>query len=102
MPRRERCARVGASTRVCLVASHQIGALVVVDEAYLSEDTVEYPVQVNGKVRDRISVPVDVTEDAAFDAAMASPRVSAAIGAASVKKTILVPGKLLNIVVRTA
>ena len=72
------------------------------DPAALAVESVEIAVQVNGKVRDRISVPVDVTEDAAFDAAMASPRVSAAIGAASVKKTILVPGKLLNIVVRTA
>jgi len=72
------------------------------DPEALTVESIEIAVQVNGKVRDRISVPVDVTEDAALAAAMASPRVSAAIGAASVKKTILVPGKLLNIVVRTA
>jgi leucyl-tRNA synthetase len=63
---------------------------------------VEIAVQVNGRVRDRISVPVDVTRDAALACAMASPRVVAAIGPASVTKTILVPGKLLNIVVQTA
>jgi len=72
------------------------------DPEALAVESVEIAVQVNGKVRDRISVPVDVSGDAALAAAMASPRVSAAVGQASVKKTILVPGKLLNIVVETA
>ncbi|HBK61567.1 MAG TPA: leucine--tRNA ligase, partial [Firmicutes bacterium] len=70
------------------------------DPDVLTVESVEIAVQVNGKVRDRITVSVDVSEDAAFEAAMASARVSAAIGSASVKKTILVPGKLLNIVAR--
>lgn len=70
------------------------------DPQALTVETVEIAVQVNGKVRDRITVPVDVSEDAALEAAMASARVTAAIGSASVRKTILVPGRLLNIVAR--
>jgi leucyl-tRNA synthetase len=61
---------------------------------------VEIAVQVNGKVRDRLTIPVDIAEDEAVALALASEKVAAAVGSGSVVKTIFVPKRLLNIVVR--
>jgi len=63
-------------------------------------DEVEIAVQVNGKVRDRLTIPVDIAEDEAVALALASEKVAAAVGSGSVVKTIFVPKRLLNIVVR--
>ena len=56
-------------------------------------------VQVNGKVRDRFEVDVDLPEEELVARAKASPRVQAHIDGAEVRKTIVVPNKLVNIVV---
>ena len=56
-------------------------------------------VQVNGKVRDRFEVDVDLPEEELVARAKASPRVQAHIDGAKVRKTIVVPRKLVNIVV---
>lgn len=69
------------------------------DPALLVESTVEYPVQVNGKLRGKIVVPADADEAAIQAAALADEKVKAAIAGKDVKKAILVKGKLLNLVV---
>jgi leucyl-tRNA synthetase len=69
------------------------------DPAYLVQETVEYPVQVNGKVRGRINVPADADADAIETAALADDKVAAFLNGAAPKKVIVVPGRLVNLVV---
>ncbi|MET4427428.1 leucine--tRNA ligase [Mycolicibacterium sp. 624] len=68
------------------------------DPAYLVDDTVEYPVQVNGKVRSRITVAADADADALEAAALADEKVVAFLDGATPKKIIVVAGRLVNIV----
>jgi leucyl-tRNA synthetase len=70
-----------------------------VDEAKLVETTMELPVQVNGKLRDKIIVPADALEKAILDTAFAAPGVQPWIDGKSLKKQIYVPRKLVNLVV---
>jgi len=70
------------------------------DVALAKEEELEIPVQINGKLRSRIVVSADVTEAMVLERAMADEKVRAAIAGKQVVKTIYVPGKLLNIVVR--
>ena len=74
------------------------GPFPVADESYLVEDTVEYPVQVNGKVRGRITVSADADKSVLEAAALADEKVQAFLAGATPKKVIVVPGKLVNIV----
>ncbi|MEV6642784.1 leucine--tRNA ligase [Amycolatopsis sp. NPDC051371] len=74
------------------------GPFPVVDEKYLVEDSVEYPIQVNGKVRSRVTVPADAASDAVQAAALADEKVAALVGGGAPRKVIVVPGKLVNIV----
>jgi leucyl-tRNA synthetase len=69
------------------------------DPQYLVTDTVEYPVQVNGKVRSRITVAADADRDSLQSAALADEKVQGFLGGAAPKKVIVVPGRLVNIVV---
>jgi leucyl-tRNA synthetase len=69
------------------------------DEAALAQETFELVVQVNGKVRDRFEVGVDLSEDELVTRALASERVQAHVDGATVRKTIVVPRKLVNFVV---
>jgi leucyl-tRNA synthetase len=69
------------------------------DPALLVEDTVEIPVQVNGKLRDRIVVAADTTPSQIEAAALASEKVKAFMEGKPPKKIIVVPKKLVNIVV---
>jgi leucyl-tRNA synthetase len=75
------------------------GPFPVADPQYLVEDTVEYPVQVNGKVRGRISVAADADADTLESAALADDKVQAFLEGATPKKVIVVPGRLVNLVV---
>jgi leucyl-tRNA synthetase len=68
------------------------------DPAYLVEDTVEYPVQVNGKVRGHVTVAADATADVLEAAALADEKVAAFVAGATPKKIIVVAGRLVNIV----
>ena len=70
-----------------------------VDAAALATSTLEVVVQVNGKLRSRISVPVDADDTALRAAALADPNVQKFVGAAAVRKVIVVRGKLVNVVV---
>ncbi len=70
-----------------------------VDVEALQSATVQMVVQVNGKLRAHIMVAVDADQAAVRAAALADPNVQKFIGAAAIRKLIIVPGKLVNIVV---
>jgi leucyl-tRNA synthetase len=70
-----------------------------VDESALMQDTFELVVQVNGKVRGHVELAADADESAARTAALANDNVARFVADKTVRKVILVPGKLLNIVV---
>ena len=70
------------------------------DPALAKEDEIEIPVQINGKLRSRIVVPADAPEDAVRARAQADEKISAMIAGKQIVKVIVVPGKLVNIVVR--
>jgi len=69
------------------------------DPALLEHETFELVVQVNGKVRDRFEVPSDTPEDELVERAKASAKVSAHLDGKEIRKTIVVPRKLVNLVV---
>ncbi|WP_040630507.1 leucine--tRNA ligase [Mycobacterium colombiense] len=75
------------------------GPFPVADPTYLVDDTVEYPVQVNGKVRGRVLVAADADQDALKAAALADDKVQAFLAGANPRKVIVVPGRLVNLVV---
>jgi leucyl-tRNA synthetase len=70
------------------------------DESLTVEDEITLIVQVNGKLRDRISVPASITEDEAKAVAMERPRVKSYIEGQQVAQMIYVPGRLINLVVK--
>ncbi|MDV6293240.1 MULTISPECIES: leucine--tRNA ligase [Rhodococcus] len=74
------------------------GPFPVADENWLVEDTVEYPIQVNGKVRSRITVPADADREAIEAAALADEKIAALLEGAAPRKVIVVPGKMVNVV----
>jgi leucyl-tRNA synthetase len=70
------------------------------DPALLASDTVTLIVQVNGKLRDRIEAPAEATQEQLLELARASEKVSAHLAGKEPVKEIVVPGKLVNLVVR--
>lgn len=72
----------------------------IFEERWLVDEEHELPVQINGKVRARITVPTDADEAAVLSAALATPRVQESVGDKKVVKHILVPGRMLNLVVK--
>ena len=70
-----------------------------VDEEALKRDAIPYAVQVNGKLRGQIQVPVDADRAAIEAAARAEPNVARTLGEGVVRKVIIVPNKLVNLVV---
>ena len=71
----------------------------VYDKAKLVESTLELPVQVNGKLRDKIVVPADSDEEFIFRVAMGSEKVKPWLEGKSLKKKLYVPKRLVNLVV---
>jgi leucyl-tRNA synthetase len=69
------------------------------DPALLKADTIEVPVQVNGKLRSRVTVPADSDEKALEAAALADEKIKSFISGKQVRKVIVAKGKLVNIVV---
>jgi len=69
------------------------------DEAAAKEDEIEIPVQINGKVRDRITVPAEAGEDAIKSAALASEIVQKYLDGKEPKKVIVANGRLVSIVI---
>jgi leucyl-tRNA synthetase len=70
------------------------------DPALLASDTVTLIVQVNGKLRDRIEAPAEAPQKQLLELARASEKVSAHLDGKELVKEIVVPGKLVNLVVR--
>ena len=68
------------------------------DPAYLTDDTVEIPVQIKGKVRAVISVAATASEADLEAAARAEPRIAALLDGANVRKVVVVPGRMVNFV----
>lgn len=75
------------------------GPFPVADQQYLVDDTIEFPVQVNGKVRGKITVAADLDKAGLEAAALADEKVQAFLDGATPKKVIVVPGRLVNLVV---
>jgi leucyl-tRNA synthetase len=69
------------------------------DEQFLVEDEVEIVIQVNGKVRDRMMMSINATEDEMKAAAQANPKIRELVSGKTVRKVVVVPKKLVNIVV---
>jgi len=67
------------------------------DPALLVEDTIEIAVQVNGKVRDVIRIPRDADPATVEKAALAAPKAQPYLAGKTIRKVIVVPGRLVNI-----
>jgi leucyl-tRNA synthetase len=69
------------------------------DPAILVEDTLEIPIQVNGKLRDKVKVPATASPQELEAAALASEKVKPFLEGKTIKKVIVLPKRLVNIVV---
>jgi leucyl-tRNA synthetase len=69
------------------------------DPELTKADEIEVPVQINGKLRAKLTVPADIDEATMRETALADPRIRSLINGKQVRKVIVVPGKLVNIVV---
>jgi leucyl-tRNA synthetase len=69
------------------------------DEGAIRVEEITLVVQVNGKLRDRIEAPADVSEDMARELALTSPKVRPHVEGREIRKSIYVPGRLVNLVV---
>ncbi len=74
------------------------GPFPIADPALLVEDSVEYPIQVNGKVRSRVSVAADADAKSVEAAALADEKLLEFLAGKTPRKVIVVPGKLVNVV----
>jgi leucyl-tRNA synthetase len=70
------------------------------DAELAKEEEIEIPLQVNGKLRGRVTVPADASEDLVFERALRDEKVKSAIAGKQIVKKIFVPGKMLNLVVK--
>jgi leucyl-tRNA synthetase len=70
----------------------------VADASLLASDTIEIPVQINGKVKHRINVAVGADQAATKATAMADPKVQELLAGVTPKKEVIVPGRLVNFV----
>ncbi len=84
--------RLGKSTSL----AH--GPFPTADPKYLVEDTVDYPIQVNGKVRSRITVAADADNAAVEAAALADEKIVALLDGKPPRKVIVIPGRMVNVV----
>jgi len=69
------------------------------DETFLIDDEVEIAVQVNGKVRDRMNMPIQVSEEEIKTAALALPKIQQLSAGKQIRKIVVIPKKLVNIVI---
>ncbi|HUU59379.1 MAG TPA: class I tRNA ligase family protein, partial [Phycisphaerae bacterium] len=70
------------------------------EESRIADETVELAVQINGKVRARIRVPAGTADADAIAAALAQPRIAAAVEGKNIVKQFVVKGRLVNLVVK--
>jgi leucyl-tRNA synthetase len=69
------------------------------NEAYLKEDSFTYPIAINGKMREKIDLPADTSKADAEAAALALPKIQKHIEGKTIRKVIVVPKRMINIVV---
>jgi leucyl-tRNA synthetase len=69
------------------------------DPALCIDETVEIPIQVNGKVRGRVTLARDASEEAALEAALAAPGVAQHLQGKAMRKVAYVPGRIINLIV---
>lgn len=74
------------------------GPFPIADPALLVEGTVEYPIQVRGKVRGRVTVPADATAEQVEAAALAEEKIVELLAGTTPRKVVVVPGKMVSIV----
>jgi leucyl-tRNA synthetase len=72
----------------------------LVEEKWLKDDTVEIPVQIQGKLRGRVVMPADADIEAMKAAAAADPRIAEQLAGREIVKVVAVPGRLVNFVVK--
>jgi leucyl-tRNA synthetase len=72
----------------------------IYDVAKTIDDSIEMPVQINGKVRSVIAVPNDADKDTILSIVKADEKISQALDGKSIVKEIVIPGKIINIVVK--
>jgi leucyl-tRNA synthetase len=77
-----------------------LAAWPVVEERWLKDDTIEIPVQIQGKLRGRVVVPADADADAMKAAAAADPKIAEQLLGRQIVKVVAVPGRLVNFVVK--
>jgi leucyl-tRNA synthetase len=70
------------------------------DESLLVENSIELPIQINGKSRGTVTVAIDADKDTILAAAKAEPRIQSALEGLTVVKEIYVPGKIVNLVAK--
>jgi len=70
------------------------------DEAFLKDDVIDLPVQVNGKLRAVVRVPADADRPAMESAARENPKIAEMLAGKTVQKVVVVPGRMVNFVVR--
>jgi len=68
------------------------------DEAVLVEDEVDIIVQINGKLRDKLRVAIDANEEELKSAALNLPKIQQHLAGKEVRKVVIVPNKIVNIV----
>ncbi|MGH7290315.1 MAG: leucine--tRNA ligase, partial [Myxococcota bacterium] len=68
------------------------------DDAALVRELIEVAIQVNGKVRSRLDVPADIDRDELVRLALADEKVAKELAGRTPKKTVVVPGRLVNLV----
>ena len=72
----------------------------VAEERWLKDDTVEIPVQIQGKLRGRVVVAADADAEATKAAALADPKIAEQLAGKEIMKVVAVPGRLVNFVVK--
>jgi leucyl-tRNA synthetase len=70
------------------------------DPAWIKDDTLEIPVQINGKLRSRINVAADASREALEAAARADEQIAKLLAASTLQKVVVVPGRMVNFVVK--
>ena len=72
----------------------------VYESSQLVDESIEYPIQINGKLKSRVTVPADADEAAIEQASLADEQIQAQIRGKTVHKVIVVKGRLVNLVVK--
>ncbi len=78
---------------------HKEGKYPIHNDEYLKEDEITYPVSINGKVRATVTFPADATKDQLEKAAVELEAIQKWIDGQNIKKVIVVPGRMINLVV---